>query len=179
MVVAYMVMVLAFLSFFIWIYQAIVLPSIRQRIRFGLFCLRDQTRTLVIEGHIKEDSAVFKYLHRTLNVMIRAIPSFDFALISSLGDNNPELKARAEKSRKLIEESSGEVQVIYRSALRLMAIALVANSLLWFVCFAVTAVPVLLSHGVWQVAGGMAEKLRMKVQPAFGLREVDLNLAVC
>ncbi len=178
MLVAKLILIFGFLSFGVWIYQAIILPSVRQRLRFELFCLRDQTRRLVIEGQVKEDSAAFRYLHRQLNVMIKAIPRFDFALIYAIEDNDPELKARAEKSRKLIEESNFEIQKIYNKAIRIMALVLVANSFIWFLCFSVTTLPVVLSEGVWKLLEVVRNRLRMKVQPAFGLRDRDLALGL-
>jgi hypothetical protein len=178
MVVAVLIVVLGFLSFGIWIYQAIILPSIRQRLRFELFCLRDQTRKLVIDGCIKEDSAVFRHLHRQLNVMIKAIPWFDFVLVTDLEVSNPELKARAEKSIKLIEGSTPEVLKIYHEAMKIMAFALIANSFVWFVGFSLPAFSVVVSQGVWKLYAAVRKRLQMKVRPAFGLREQDLILAL-
>ncbi len=178
MLVAILILVLGFLSFGVWIYQAIILPSIRQRLRFELFCLRDQTRRRVIDGCIREDSAVFKHLHGQLNVMIKAIPWFDFALIADIEVRDPSLKERAEKSIKLIEESIPEVQKIYHESMKVMAIALIANSFVWFVCFSLPAFSVVLSQGVQKLGAVVRNKLKSKVRPVFCLRDRDLTFAL-
>src|SRR5690349_20148125 len=122
MLIAYSLFVLLAASVTIWIYQSIILPSIRQRIRFELFYLRDQTRNLVIQGKIKETHATFRHLHSSLNVLIKGVPIFDYSLISKMQTSDAEVLRRRQEFRRIIEESIPEVQHIYQRAVTVMAV---------------------------------------------------------
>lgn len=180
MAVGICILILAFLTVAVWVYHAILLPSIRQRLRFDLFRLRDETRQLVLDGVIKEDGAVFRYLHRQLNLMIAAVPKFDFALVTRIRMADiAEIEKRAEEKRKLIEDSNVQVRQIYDNALKVMAIALAANSGFWFLLFAIAAIPAIPFSRVWSLRSVIRDRMRAEVKPAFGLREQDLEAALC
>src|ERR1017187_4266356 len=101
MMLIYFLCAFGIISFSVWIYQSILLPSIRQRLRFELFQLRDQTRELVIAGKLKEDSAIFYHLHRQINVLIKAIPALDIAFVSAIEYEKRELEERAARFQDL------------------------------------------------------------------------------
>ncbi len=175
MLLAYSIFILGILSFLIWIYQAIVLPGIRQRLRFSLFRLRDETRELVIAGRLKEDSAVFRGLHKRLNMVIKAVPAIDIALLYAVQDQHPDIEDRALRFEKLVDGSIPEVRAIFHNVLKVVTIALIANSFLWVVWVFIAAVPVAISQGVWRILEIFRQRIKAKVQAAFELKEIDLE----
>ena len=175
MIIAYCIFAMGILALATWIYQGILLPSFRQCLRFKLFRLRDQTRNLVIVGKLKEDSAVFNHLHGSLNVLIKAVPGFDFAFVSSIDTDNPAAKDRVENIKKLFSESIPEVQEIFDKAVSVMAWALIANSLFWFNWILLAAIPIAIPQGIWKLCTIVFEKAERMALPAFELRERDLE----
>lgn len=166
---------LGIMALVIWIYQAIILPSIRQELRFKLFRQRDELRELVIAGKLKEDGAVFRGLHRRLNVSISAIPIFDFAFVSTLETNDPKLRERSQRFQDLIGQSIPEAQEIFHDALVVMTRALIFNSLFWFAWLLVAAMPLAISQGIWKLCSLAVDKAKGHVLPAFELRPRELD----
>jgi hypothetical protein len=175
MFLAYCILLFAILSLATWIYQATILPSIRQRLRFELFYLRDQLRELVITRRLKEDSAAFQQLHRRLNTIIKAIPAFDLAALLAIDADHSDLKQRALRFLDLMNGSIPEVQVIYQNALRIMAYTLFANSLVSLAWMTVGAIPVAISQGAWKLCAIVLEQAKTKVLPAFVAKENELE----
>lgn len=175
MLLAYSIFILGILSFLIWIYQAIVLPGIRQWLRFRLFRLRDETRELVITGHLKEDSAVFRGLHNRLNMVIKAVPAIDIALLYAVQGQHPDIEDRALRFEKLIDDSIPEVRAIFHNVLKVVAFALIANSFLWVVGVFIAAIPAAISQGVWKLLEIVRQRIKVRVQAAFELKEIDLE----
>jgi hypothetical protein len=172
----YFIFILGILSLVIWIYQSIILPSIRQRLRFELFSLRDLTRGLVINGKVREDSEAFYHLHDSLNILIKALPGFDLALVSAIETTNPATRERAEKFQKLINNSIPEVQEIFEKTVKVMTLALVANSLFWFTSILIAVIPIAIEQGIWMLCAIAFRQIRVWVLPAFELREKDLEM---
>lgn len=169
------IFILGMMAFVIWVYQAIILPSIRQELRFKLFRQRDELRELVIAGKLKEDSAVFRGLHQRLNVSISAIPVFDFAFVSTLETSDPKLRERSQRFQDLMGQSIPEAQQIFHDALVVMTRALIFNSLFWFTWLLIAAIPLAISQGIWKLCSLAAERAKGYVLPAFELRPKDLD----
>jgi hypothetical protein len=166
---------LGLLVFVAWIFQAIVLPAIRQKLRFELFRLRDTARELVIAGTISETDPAFEALHSRLNLLIRAIPAIDLALLVAMKGNAQETSKRAQKFSQLMESGSPEIKAIFYQAMKVIAIALVANSSLWFVWVFLTAIPIGITQGIWKVCSIVKDRVKETALPAFQLRERDLE----
>jgi len=175
MILTYCILLFAILSLGTWIYQATILPSIRQRLRFELFHLRDQLRELVITRKLKEESAAFQQLHRRLNILIKAIPAFDLAALLAMDANDSDLKQRALRFRDLMNGSMPEVQAIYQNALRIMSLTLFANSLVSLLWMTVAAIPVAISRGAWKLCAIVLEQAKTEVLPAFVAKENELD----
>ena len=174
-VLTYCLFIFGILALLVWLYQAIILPSIRQRLRFELFQLRDETRELVISGKLKEQSEAFHHLHGSLNVLIKAVPGFDLAFLSRVETDDPDVKERAARFQELMDESIPEVKQIFHRAVAVMAFALIANSLFWANMILFAAIPVALSQGIWKLCAIVFERARLRALPAFELRERDLE----
>lgn len=175
MLIAYCLFALWIASLTIWAYQAIILPSIRQRVRFELFYLRDRARELVIQGRLKEKHAAFRNLHNALNTLIRAVPVFDYSLVSAIQTSDPELLRRRAEFLRIIDESIPEVKEIYQRAVTAMTVMLVCNSLFWFTGMVIAAVPVAIPQGILMLCKIAFNSIKNRVTPAFALREEDLE----
>jgi hypothetical protein len=175
MLIAYCLFILWIASLTIWTYQAIVLPSIRQRVRFELFRLRDRTRQLVIEGKLKEKHAAFRNLHSSLNTLIKAVPAFDYSLVSAMQTTDVEVLKRRAEFQRIIEESIPEVREIYQQAVTAMTIMLIFNSLFWFTWKLFSTVPIAIPQGIFMLCTIAFNGIKTRVAPAFELRDEDLE----
>ena len=176
-VLAWLILVLAVSGLLAWIYQAIILPMEQQRIRFELFRLRDDFRQLVVDEKIKEDSAAFQLLHSSLNAFIRTAPQFDLCLLIKVekASETKEQERRLEHMQEQIHKSIPEVKEIFDKSVRVMATALILNSVVLLVW---AAPPIILSQGIFHLSSAIKEHYRARVEPVFGMRERDL-LALC
>ncbi len=174
---AWSILGLAVAGFLAWIYQAIILPMEQQRIRFELFKLRDDLRQLVVDEKIKEDSAAFQLLHNGLNVFVRTASQFDLCLLTKVekASEKKEQKRRFEHMQEQIDKSIPEVKEIFDKSVRVMATALILNSVVLLV-WAVP--PIILSQGISHLSSAIKEHYEARVEPVFGMRERDL-LALC
>jgi len=175
MLITYCLLILGIASLIIWIYQAIILPSVRQRVRFELFCLRDRTRRLVIEGKLREKHAAFRNLHGALNTLIKAVPAFDYSLVLAMQTSDAEILKRRAEFGRIIEDSIPEIREIYQKALTVMTIMLIFNSLFWFTLKLVSAIPIAIPQGIFMLCNIAFNGIKSRVVPAFELREDDLD----
>ena len=176
-VLAWLILGLAVAGFLVWIYQAIILPMEQQRIRFELFKLRDDLRQLVVDEKTKEDSAAFQLLHSSLNAFIRTAPQFDLCLLIKVekASETKEQKRRFEHMQEQIHKSIPEVKEVFDKSVRVMAAALILNSVVLLVW---AAPPIILSQGIFHLGSAIKKHYEARVEPVFGMRERDL-LALC
>src|SRR5437016_3219603 len=81
MMLATLFIIFGLIALFHFIYQGIILPSIRQRLRYRLFELRDRLRTLNIRHKNDLQQEVFDYLQRSINNTIKYLHRIDLELI--------------------------------------------------------------------------------------------------
>ncbi len=170
------ILILAVAGFVVWVYQAIIIPTERQRIRFRLFELRDRLRQLVIDGKLKEDSAAFILLHDRLNIFIRYAPSLDFGAVLRMERipraRKQEIDRRIAHIHEQIEASIPEVREIYHEGLVTAAGALILNSALLIVWTLPTM------KGIWHIREAVKKRYEPRVEPIFGMRERDFAAIV-
>lgn len=118
----------------VFIYQAIILPSIRLHYRYRIFELRDQLRRLVIEGRVREDDKAFQLLHDRLNVMCVSLHRIDLVRVVQASTSlDEEGRARVAHYVNVMTSAPEEVQRIYKHSLDVFMFTLSFNSLLFFV----------------------------------------------
>ncbi|MGO8704848.1 MAG: hypothetical protein ACLQVA_13620 [Candidatus Brocadiia bacterium] len=79
-----MIIILAVLAFSHFVYEALVAPTIRTRLRFELFRLRDELRWVRLTKRDQLDENVFRDLENGLNTAIRNIDRIDMPLLLTL-----------------------------------------------------------------------------------------------
>lgn len=132
-IVYYLVVVAAF--HFIW--EGIMLPSIRLRLRYKLFAVRDRLRWLKSEQRDDCPEEVFQYLQSAINTGLNLIHRTDLSLLLSARqtfDRDQKLRDRIEKREQMLADCvCDEVREIDRDIAAIARDAFLANSGAWFI----------------------------------------------
>jgi len=145
---AYLLLTLIILSMVVFIYESVLLPSIRLRMRFELFALRDRLRLLKIEKPDELDDTTFKYGQESLNMLLGFLHRYDIASFVKAAfylKQNPSLFKRIQKRREIIENCpSKEFQEIHTQSVKIGIVTATANSFFLFVLLFILVLPILL-----------------------------------
>jgi hypothetical protein len=129
---AILLFILIMLSVVIFIYESIILPSIRLRIRYSLFELRDKLRFLKVEKKDVLDDTAFKYLQDFLNTLLAFLHRYDVMAMFAAArffNENPTLYKRVIKRQELLDGCSvEEFQQIRRECVNVAIGIMAANS---------------------------------------------------
>ena len=127
-------------------YESILLPSIRLRLRYRVFHLRDILRRLKADKSSVVDDEAFRYMEDALN--ISAVYLFKFSVHSFIDvqrefKKNPNLLKQVEHRQRIMEAcQTAELQDIYRQLIRITLVALSSNSLIFFLSVLILLIPV-------------------------------------
>lgn len=128
-------MVLFILAILHFAYEGIILPSIRLKLRYNLFALRDELRLLKLSNK-KLDDNTFRYIQGAINVSIYLLDSINFGLLLTANRiiaRNDEIQKRIKKRNDLIEKCQvEEIKQIRRKTYRILRSTLLANSGGWY-----------------------------------------------
>lgn len=133
------IITIGFMSTFYFIYEAIILPTIRLSLRFKLFALRDEIRDMILDCEL-QNKPVEKALliqQSAINNSIKMLSKVDSTLIYRFVDEmnrDHAMKNRVQERIKTVEEySSQEFQNIAKNTVRIFRQALIANMGAWFI----------------------------------------------
>jgi len=130
------IVIISFLALFHFIYELIVLPSIRLHLRNQLFSLRDDIRHLKINGLEKKDEQAFWFVHDGINIFLTKIPKITFLKLikfKEAHDKDPSFLKEAEMRISVVKNSSNEAIIsIFRSTSDILVKAVIANMGAWF-----------------------------------------------
>lgn len=119
-----------------FVYDGIILPSIRMHLRNRLFILRDELRRLKIEQYESFNERVFDFLHSGLNFYLNRLPLVTLSLRTSLMTeyhSNPGVQREAKIRMELVENcNSQELKNIHKSINEVLDMAYLANMGGWF-----------------------------------------------
>lgn len=95
-----LILLILFVATFHFVYEGIVAPSLRLKLRNKLFALRDELRNLKVEGLERADEEAFWLVHEGINAYINRLPHLTVygrhkAMAAYRED--AELRARVEK----------------------------------------------------------------------------------
>lgn len=117
-----------------FVYERLLLPSIRLRLRFRLFAIRDALRWLKINDEVDQDSFVF--LESAINNVIRTLHHFDAATIYASNQrlaNDEGLRRRVARRIQVQENcANAEFQRLRETLLSTATSAVLANNGTWF-----------------------------------------------
>jgi len=131
-------MFIALLALALWhfICDGILAPSLRLRIRYRLFAVRDNLRAL--QGQESQVSAeVFHVLHENINTAIELVPALSVSLISTaerVFRDDPDLREWVEARVRIVDSCSiEEVQDVRTRMIALVRDALIVNTAGWLI----------------------------------------------
>jgi hypothetical protein len=136
--VIYILFLFALIHF---IYENILLPSFRLKLRYRLFSLRDELRGLKFENMDIIDEKLYKYLQTSLNVTVTILYRIDIGTVLKVQkryEKDKKFRERIERRAKLIDNlvekcPIDKVAEIRREYLRVLEYAFLANSGSWFI----------------------------------------------
>ena len=118
------------------IYEGIVAPTIRIKLRNMLFSIRDDLRRVAIDGIREQDKAAFAFLQDGINAFLNRLPGLTFDLLRRLNhefSNNESLKGEIEEREKIISNARPEFRKIFADTNSVIKVAVIVNSGGWFV----------------------------------------------
>ena len=118
-----------------YIYEALIVPTLRLKIRFELFKLRDELRFLKIKNGHNFQNKHFTYLHDSINSAISMVPRFEIYTIATINmelKKNKTLDNRIKERLKVMDDCNiPEIVEIRRRTEMLALKALCVNSGMW------------------------------------------------
>ncbi|HEY6019994.1 MAG TPA: hypothetical protein VIY48_08865 [Candidatus Paceibacterota bacterium] len=136
---SYLLLSIMLLAVFHFVYESIVAPSWRLSIRFRLFALRDELRTLKMNHGEQLDNKHFNYLQDSINSIIHALPRIEVTTVAHIKlaiESDPELKARLVARQKILDDCVfPEMGEIRKRSIKLSLEVLAANSAGWVIYF--------------------------------------------
>ena len=158
-----------------FVYESIVAPSLRLKLRFDLFVLRDRVRSLKIENPEGFQDKHFHYLQDSINTLLALLARFDFATLSRIETEikrDPAMQKRAEERSRILDDCQlEEARKIRHQTLRLASVALALNSGGWFVYI----VPTLAIVAVWFGLSGYVSSFQGRIKTVIAIPETDIN----
>ena len=137
-----------------FIYESIILPSIRLSLRFKLFALRDQLRELLMRD--ADAGEVFRIQQSAINNSIKMLSRADPATLARFEQqlrDDEAMRNRVERRTKLVDEyASEEFQIIVKETRHAFRSAFVANMGAWFIYIVPIAVVFLCLDHIKSVA---------------------------
>lgn len=167
---SYIFIAMIFLAWIHFIYNGIILPSIRMHLRNNLFALRDRLREMKIKKEFSNESKVVELLHDGINNVLDRLPFFTIETVLKLREN---LKAEQSLIKEInsrlsmIENCKNvELKEIYKKTNMTLLYSFLANSgglLLWifpvfFVIYWISQIKVYVSDLV-AIPSSKAERL--------------------
>jgi hypothetical protein len=133
---SYVIIVLAVIALWHFIYESILLPSIRLHLRNRLFVLRDELRAHRVESDNVDEKA-FDLVSKGINNYLTRLPMINIGLrveFERKVKEDPSLVDKLKERRKVIVESNDEsLKQIYHDVNVVLEYAFVANSGGWFI----------------------------------------------
>src|SRR5665213_1194648 len=132
MIMATIFLIILGLAAIHFVYEGIIGPSIRMRLRFQIFEQRDALRSLKISRAHAIDDQAFNLLHDSLNNAIRLLPIINIALLmqsSNTFNQDENLRKQIERRDKILKSTGlKEVDEIRAEMAKAVRMALAANT---------------------------------------------------
>jgi MoxR-like ATPase len=141
-----------------WIYEGIILPSLRLSLRYRLFALRDRLREVKFKNKETVSDDVFRYLQGTINNGIALLPYTDLRVIGAAEalEKDESLRARIKKREDTIAECKlSEIKEIVEELDALWWSAFMSNT----AGFAANILPLIFVWHSWTTISSSIKKL--------------------
>lgn len=157
------------------VYEGIVLPSVRLRLRYRLFALRDELRRVKIAQGSALSEKVFVQMEDSMNSSLRFLHMFDLrtvVMVDRAMSSDARLREIVEARLRLLDQCEivelREIRSRHGAVLRW---ALIANNGAWFLYVIPLLAFMLVLHSLRRVAralGSLPEKEMGRIIPANG-----------
>lgn len=139
-ILSWLIVVLAFVTMLRFIFDGIIVPSLRMHYRFQLFAMRDELRSMLTDERFAIPADVFRASQSQINTAVSSMDNFHLSLLYQSYQAfkaDPELSRQAESHRALIKSFQNESFVSLQKRFSHISVAvLLTNSagiLLWIV----------------------------------------------
>ena len=167
------------LCLWLFIYEGILLPSIRIKLKYKLYALRDQLRILKVKHKDKISPQTFHSLDNYLSTSIVHIPILTYRILREVKkdlEKDPELKKQIDRKVELIKNSEvSQMRDIYDKMIKYSVYGLLANGGGWFIYLAAILIPVLIIAFVVGSLGILKKKCRDDVQDVLLVPEKEVS----
>jgi len=130
-----LIIVVMFLVILHFVYDRIILPTIRLHLRNKLFELRDEVRSIMIEEGRSENDEAFMFVNDGICKFLNRLPEVTLQLkveIQKQFENDEELRSHTQYRIDLINQSGSERLVhVFHEANSVVEKAFIANAGVW------------------------------------------------
>lgn len=158
---ALFIIALSLITVIHFIYDGIILPSIRQHLRNKLFELRDELRWLKINGIGHADNQAFELVHDAINTLANRLPMLTLTVKESCRreiHNNSQLQQAIERRINVMKHcENAEIQRIYTDMNRIIDRAFIANAGGWLIYI----VPIVILFGTLKKLVSISTEIAM------------------
>jgi hypothetical protein len=134
---AILIIALFVFSMIHFVYEGILLPSIRLGLRDRLFDLRDELRAMKIKKPDDFRDDAFEIVHDGINNFLNRLPQLTISFerqFRKACDSDPKFRAEIDKRRATVDASqSVQLKEIVKRADAILQDAFIANAAAWFV----------------------------------------------
>lgn len=134
---SYLIAALAVIAVLHLLFESIIAPSLRMKLRFELFSLRDDLRMLKASRDLSLSDWQFECLQESLNVLIAVLHRFDGAILVTIEHelrHNPLLRAQADACARILDAcTSRRARAIRARSVQIAMAALAVNSGGWLI----------------------------------------------
>jgi|GEM_PF-1879402 len=175
-----LIIVLAILSLYHFVYEGIIAPSERANLRYDFFALRDRLRMTKIEYGKRLDDSIFNDMELSINKAIKILPIFNLYFIYkgylAQKTHLHLLTEIAKKNHAIKTCEVKEVQEIHNQANKLIAKAFLINTGGWMLYALLIIVFLLGIVFVWNLKKKLISFLKLQVERATYLPNNDFEL---
>jgi hypothetical protein len=137
MFMSYLIIGLFVIALLHLLFESILAPSMRMKLRLELFSLRDDLRMLKVNRDRSLTDRQFEGLQESLNALIAVLHRFDGATLMALEfelRRNPLLRAQVDARARVLDGcTSHHARAIRARSVQIATIALAINSGGWFI----------------------------------------------
>lgn len=134
---SYLIVTVIFFTLWHFVYDGVILPSLRLMFRNRLFEIRDRLRMHRIKSGNQTNMSVFDIVHDGINTLINRLPYIDIKSKVEMDReiaSNPELLRKVKEGIEMINSCEDEeLKNIFRETNIVVRTVLIANSGAWFI----------------------------------------------
>jgi len=131
------ILILVIIATIHFVYDGILLPSIRMQLRNRLFALRDQARRHAIARSESLDKDAFDLIHNGINLFLNRLPQITISTAvraQQMYEKQSSIRREVNKHSQIIDQcTDNELVDIFKQSNEILSFALIANTAGWFI----------------------------------------------